>query len=243
MNKNGLFALLLTIGLGTVLSLRMSADKQSLSVLSDMEPVITGESFTPTQPPAHVNQSVQQTIMQVLQEGHYSPKAINDSFSRQVFDRYMEYSDYGKLFFTQEDYNEFSQYRYQIDDQILQNETTLYNLVSKRLQTRLNEANLYYQEALKNPFSFTENDEIELDGKKIKWASNANALKTRWLQTIKYRTLVRFNELKEQQDKQKQTIKTNGKNKTSQSTDTLVMKSDATLELDARESVRKNMPG
>lgn len=243
MNKNGLFALLLTIGLGTVISLRMSADKQSLSVLSDMEPVITGESFTPTQPPAHVNQSVQQTIMQVLQEGHYSPKAINDSFSRQVFDRYMEYSDYGKLFFTQDDYNEFSQYRYQIDDQILQNETTLYNLVSKRLQTRLNEANLYYQEALKNPFSFTDNDEIELDGKKLKWAPNTSALKARWLQTIKYRTLVRFNELKEQQDKQKETIKTNGKNKTLQSTDSIVMKSDAALELEARESVRKNMQG
>ena len=89
MNKNGFFALLLTIGLGTIVSFRMSADKNNLAIMNDMDPVITGESFNPSNPPAHVNQSVQQTIMQVLQEGHYSPKAINDSFSRQAFDRYI----------------------------------------------------------------------------------------------------------------------------------------------------------
>ena len=241
MNKNGLFALLLTIGLATIVSLRMSADKQSLYNISDIDPVITGESLVPTQAPTHVNQSVQQTIMQVLQEGHYSPKAINDSFSRQAFDRYMEYSDYGKLFFTQEDYNEFAQYRFQIDDQILQNETTLYNIVSKRLQTRLNEANTYCQESLKNPYSFTDNDEIELDGKKIKWAANTTALKARWNQTIKYRTLVRFNELKEQQEKEieekKKKISDNKKAVPEK------LKSDTELEAEARESVRKNMQG
>lgn len=241
MNKNGLFALLLTIGLATIVSLRMSADKQSLYNISDIDPVITGESLVPTQPPAHVNQSVQQTIMQVLQEGHYSPKAINDSFSRQAFDRYMEYSDYGKLFFTQEDYNEFAQYRFQIDDHILQNETTLYNLVSKRLQLRLNEANTYCQEALKNAYSFTDNDEIELDGKKLKWAANTTALKTRWNQTIKYRTLVRFNELKDQQEKQLEEKKkkvTDNKKESPEKN-----KTDAELEKEARESVGKNMQG
>lgn len=241
MNKNGLFALLLTIGLATIVSLRMSADKQSLYNISDIDPVITGESLVPTQPPAHVNQTVQQTIMQVLQEGHYSPKAINDSFSRQAFDRYMEYSDYGKLFFTQEDYNEFAQYRFQIDDHILQNETTLYNLVSKRLQLRLNEANTYCQEALKNAYSFTDNDEIELDGKKLKWAANTTALKTRWNQTIKYRTLVRFNELKDQQEKQLEEKKkkvTDNKKESPEKN-----KTDAELEKEARESVGKNMQG
>lgn len=243
MNKNGFWALLLTIGLGTIVSFRMSADKNNLSVLSDMDPVITGESFNPSNPPAHVNQSVQQTIMQVLQEGHYSPKAINDSFSRQAFDRYIEYSDYGKLFFIQEDYNEFSQYRFQIDDQILQNETGLYSLVSKRLQQRLSEANTYYEEALKNPFSFNGNDEIELDGKKLKWAANTEILKSRWFQTIKYRTLVRFNELKEQQDKQKENSKTNNKSKSVAQADTSKIKSDMELEKEARESVRKNMQG
>lgn len=243
MNKNGFFALLLTIGLGTIVSFRMSADKNNLAIMNDIDPVITGESFIPSNPPAHVNQSVQQTIMQVLQEGHYSPKPINDSFSRQAFDRYMEYSDYGKLFFNQEDFNEFSRYRFQIDDQILQNETALYSLVSKRLQQRLNEANTYYEEALKNPFTFNGNDEIELDGKKLKWAANAEALKARWYQTIKYRTLVRFNELKEQQEKQKENTKSNNKSKTTAQPDTTKIKTDLELEKEARESVRKNMQG
>jgi carboxyl-terminal processing protease len=239
MNKNGLLALLITIGLGTVVSFRMNADKHNLMVINEMEPNITGELFTPSNAPAHVNQSVQQTIMQVLQEGHYSPKPLNDSFSRQAFDRYIEYSDYGKLFFTQTDYNEFSLFRYKIDDQILQNETTLYNLVSKRLQERINEANTFYQEALKNPFSFNEKDEIELDGKKIQWAQNTESLKARWMQSIKYRTLVRFNELKEQQDKQKE----NAKKEIKSTIKNEVLKSDAELEIDARESVRKNMQG
>lgn len=241
MNKNGFWGLFIMIGLGFFLSMQLNADKHPFTDLNNMDPVITGETLVPLNAPSNVNQSVQQTIMQVLQEGHYSPKAINDSFSRQVFDRYMEYNDFGKLFFTRNDYNEFSQYRYQIDDHILNGETTLYDLVSKRLQKRILEAKAYYQEALAKPFEFNSNETIELDGKKITWANDTNNLKARWYQSMKYRTLVRFNELKEQQDKQ---IEESKKKKTdAKKAEPFKVKSDSELETEARESVRKNMQG
>lgn len=242
MNKNGFWGLLIMIGIGFFLSVKMNADKQPFTDMNGIDPIITGEALVPTHAPENVNQSVQQTIMQVLQEGHYSPKTINDTFSRQVFDRYMEYNDFGKLFFTRIDYDEFSQYRYKIDDHILSGETTLYDLVSKRLQQRIAEANSYFQEALEKPFEFTSKENIELDGKKIAWTNNATELKARWFQSMKYRTLVRYNELKEQQDKSIETAKS-GDKKNAATTKDLKIKTDAELEKEARESVLKNMQG
>ncbi|MBK7588509.1 MAG: carboxy terminal-processing peptidase [Bacteroidetes bacterium] len=91
----------------------------------------------------------------------------------------------------------------------------------------MKEAEAYYTEALKNPFSFNDQDEIELDGKKINWCNSKEELAMRWNKSMKYRTLARYEELKEQQKK---------------STDKKELaKTTAQLEADSRDNVRKSM--
>jgi carboxyl-terminal processing protease len=91
----------------------------------------------------------------------------------------------------------------------------------------MKEAEAYYTEALKNPFSFNDQDEIELDGKKINWCNSKEELAVRWNKSMKYRTLARYEELKEQQKK---------------STDKKELaKTTAQLETDSRDNVRKSM--
>ncbi len=226
MNKKALFPLLLLLAVGVFFSFKMIADKKLRSNISgDSEFYI--EPYIPDNADITKSQAIQQTIMQIIRDGHYSPKDINDEFSKKVFAKYLEMTDFGKLFFIESDLQEFSKYENGIDDEIQNGSTILYDLVSARIKERMKEAEGYYDEALKSSFSFSDNDEIELDGKKVQWCSDKEALKVRWKKSMKYRTLARLEELREQQKKS-----TDKKEKE---------KTDAQLEIDARENVRKSM--
>src|SRR6201996_7504195 len=55
-----------------------------------------------------------------LEELHYSPKAIDDKFSKEVFDKYLSEVDAEKNVFYQSDIDELSgKYGAEIDDEIL----------------------------------------------------------------------------------------------------------------------------
>lgn len=223
-SKKAFLPIFLLLFVGVFVSFRMIADKKSNTILSEngevyVEPYIAEEHPNDTR-----NQAIQQTIMNVIRDAHFSPKAINDDFSQRVFSRYMEMTDYGKLFLLKSDIDEFRKYELKIDDEIKENSTELFSLVSNRYQQRLKEAESYYTEILKTPFSFNDNDEIELDGKKLAWCNTVDELKNRWKINLKYRTLARYDELKEEETK--------GKDKPI---------SPAEHEVKARESVKKNM--
>lgn len=187
-----------------------------------VEPYIQDDGRTITK-----NQAIQETIHRVISEGHFSPKDLNDDFSKKVFDKYLEMSDYGKLFFLQTDIDAFREHETRIDDEINEGKTDLFDLVNERIKTRMKEASAYYTKALKEPFTFTSDESIELDGKKLNWCMNEQELEQRWYKSMKYRTLARYTELK---DQQKSTTDKAEKEKTL-----------AQLEIDARENVKKSM--
>jgi carboxyl-terminal processing protease len=51
-----------------------------------------------------------EVVTYVLQRGHFSPKDINDSFSKQVFENYIDGIDGQHRFFLQSDINNFKRY-------------------------------------------------------------------------------------------------------------------------------------
>jgi C-terminal peptidase (prc) len=222
--KNGL-PILLVVMLGVFVSFKLIAVKPYEQAYTD------DVHIEPFSAPASANLSrnvaIQQTIYQVIRDGHFSPRDINDDFSKKAFAKYMEFTDFGKVFFLQDDIDAFKKYESQIDDEIKNGTTELFNKVFPTLQDRINESEQYYKTALEHPFSFEAEEEIELDGKKLTWAKNKEELKNRWAKSMKYRTLVRYNELKEEQAKSK-----NEKEK---------KKTNQQLEEEARKSVLKNM--
>ena len=54
----------------------------------------------------------------VIERGHYSPSAIDDTFSKGVYKDYLEALDPSKRFFLQSDIEEFSKFELKLDDQI-----------------------------------------------------------------------------------------------------------------------------
>jgi len=186
-------------------------------------------------PIGEVNQSaalqkdIANRVRRALTEAHYSPIALNDEFSIKVFEKFIEQCDYGKAYFTQEDIEEFSKFKTQLDDQFKNDEISFYELVYKRFQQRLVESIRYYEIAIAMPQTFTAKGDIQLDGKKLDWCKNESAMQKRWNDAVKYRVLAKFVEIEEAQNTKKDTVK-----------DWKIM-SPQVMEDSARRVVKKNM--
>ena len=60
-----------------------------------------------------------QTILGGVKQLHYAPDDINDAFSNQVFDLYVDRIDSGRRWFTTSDVAQLEQWRSKIDDGIV----------------------------------------------------------------------------------------------------------------------------
>lgn len=165
----------------------------------------------------------------VLTNGHYQPQVINDEFSIQVFNRFIESVDPAKRFFTQADIDEFSQYKTLIDDEIKVENIFFYNLVQDRLILRMEESKGYFREILEQPFNFNSEETIDVNFEKQPYAFNQNELINVWKKQLKHSTLVRLHEKLEEEIEKK-------------TKDSLyVSKSFDELEKEARETTLKNL--
>jgi carboxyl-terminal processing protease len=141
-------------------------------------------------------------IRYALQKGHYQPKKINDEFSEKVFNEFIKAADPTKRFFYKKDIEEFSQYKYLIDDQIKNEELTFFNMVYNRYEQRLKDVEAYYKEILANPFDFSRKDTFSVDYDKKDFAGNENEMITIWHNQLKVSTLSRLYDKESFQEKQ-----------------------------------------
>ncbi|WP_431125536.1 carboxy terminal-processing peptidase [Flagellimonas flava] len=131
-------------------------------------------------------------ITYVLERGHYEPKNLNDSFSSNVFDDFVDILDPTKRYFLASDIREFEKYRFQIDDEIKNTDITFFNIVYQRLMKRMGEAKDIYKEVLSQPFDYSIEETINIDYKDQDYAANRKQLKERWRKQLKYNTLAVF---------------------------------------------------
>jgi carboxyl-terminal processing protease len=170
---------------------------------------------------------IMNTVMSVIQEGHYSPRDLDDSISIKAFDKFFETIDYEKKYFSKQDYKQFASYRFKLDDEIKSNSLEFFYKVLPVFRKKLDESVTIYTKILKKPFSFDTNDSLEFDYKKIPFSANEKELEEKWEKILKYRTLVKYIDLKEAEDKKVA------------DTPNYVAKDFTTLEKEARESVLK----
>ena len=167
------------------------------------------------------------TVMAVLERGHYSPRPLDDKFSQSVYDKTLENLDYEKKFFTQSDIEGFKKYKNDIDDEIKGNSLEFFNAVNDVFVKRVTDAEGYYKAILQKPFTFNGSDELQLDSKKLDYPKDDAEMKTRWEAYLKYRVLSKYEELKEAETKK---VKDSANYKA---------KDFATLEKESRETILK----
>ena len=118
-----------------------------------------------------------QTLLGGIKQLHYSPNKVDDGFSKEVFDLYMERLDNGKRWLTASEVSTLSAYQMEIDDAILEPDYEFFEKSIELKKAGLARAKSYYQEILKTPFDFTKAEDVELDGDKKGFAANENELK------------------------------------------------------------------
>ncbi len=163
-------------------------------------------------------------IGSLLEQQHYSPKLINDAFSKQVFKKYLEELDGDKIVFLQSDINDFKKYETSIDDEIHGAEIKFAPAVSLVYEKRMAEDLAVYKDVLSHPFDFTVNEDMTKDGDKIGYPSNEAERNDRIRKKAKFLTLERYSDMIDLREK------------TSKDS---VQKTDAQLESDARAKVLK----
>ena len=146
---------------------------------------------------------VLETVMKTIQTGHYSPKALDDTFSARVFNKIVHEFDYDKLFFTRQDMKMLNTYQFRISDEIKNNSIEFFDSLDAVFGRRVKSTEKYYPEILSKPFSFTSNDELQLNADKEDYAKDDNDLKDRWREFLKYRVLGKYVDLEKDQEKKK----------------------------------------
>jgi len=185
--------------------------------------VIGGTDIVLTQ-----KQRLLQAVGAYLEQHHYSPKNINDAFSKQVFKKYLDELDGDKTLFLQSDVNSLKKFESLIDDEIHGGPIEFAPAVSATYDKRLDESIAMYKEILAKPFEFTKDESVELNADKLNYPASQQERKDRWRKKLKLYTLERFVDLQDQREKNKDKKD-------------FVVKTDAELEKEARNRVLKVM--
>ena len=149
------------------------------------------------------NQILQDMLMSVLNQAHYSPLKVDDSFSEKTYDLYLKRIDINKKFLLQSDVDAFNKYKKNIDDEINAGTFDFYKLSADIIAKRIKEKENWAKEILAKPFDYSVDEEYETDGEKLKYASNEEALKAEWVKMLKYQTLSRLDDMLTGQEKAK----------------------------------------
>jgi carboxyl-terminal processing protease len=171
-----------------------------------------------------------ETVMKTIQAGHYSPRPVDDTFSSRVYHSMVNAFDGEKLYFTKNDIEKLSKYEFSIDEEVAVGSTEFFDTLEAIYLRRMNASEKIYESILKTPFSFNTDEELQLTPDKKEYAADEVARTERWRKYLKYRTLAKFVDLKTEQDKKKE-------NKDSVNAK---MKTDAELEIQAREDILKS---
>ena len=180
------------------------------------------------------------TIGHLLESEHYSPRKIDDVFSKEVFDAYLKTLDPEKNILLQSDVDSLKIFATTIDDEIHGSPILFEPAADAIYERRALEAKKIFEEIIQKPFNYNVDDSIRLDADSIQYAANASEKYTRWNQILKYKALDRYVTLIEDREKQ-QAAKAIRDTATIKDTSKVVFvyKSDADLEIEARASVKK----
>ncbi|WP_460220756.1 carboxy terminal-processing peptidase [Psychroserpens sp. MEBiC05023] len=181
-----------------------------------------------------------QLISYVLEQGHFNPQDVDDRFSEQVFNDYLEQLDPFKRYFYESDIKEFEAYKLQLDDQINAYDVSFFSLTHDRLLKRIAESKEIYKNVLSEPFDFSINEDFSTDYEKLGYVNSKKEMKERWRKQLKFSTIANFDDLLgDQENAKKQNLPEKDFSESSETT--IVNKSKKELEVEARDVTRRSL--
>ncbi len=197
-----------------------------------------GSYIDPTDP--EKEKVIQDAVMGILDQYHYDPEQIDDDFSKEAYDYFLNYVDSRKRYYTQEDLAQIASYELLIDDQFNEGVFDFFDEATALLNARIDRVESLYKEILGSPLDFSVDEDFEFDPEKKGWAKDDDAQKERWRKQLKYDVLAELTSQLEKQEKAQKRLAKGLDDKVDQETEETVKAKEEALIRD-KELVAKSL--
>lgn len=128
-------------------------------------------------------------VGQFITNVHYRKFAIDDNLSSELYSNYIKHLDPLHLYFIESDINEFENFKFTLDDDLMMGNAqagfVIYNKYQQRLEERIN----FTFDILKTEMSFETNDSFLYKREEVPFAKNLSELDKLWINKVKYEVL------------------------------------------------------
>jgi carboxyl-terminal processing protease len=149
-------------------------------------------------------QTIMVSVKNTLSYLHYSPKPINDAYSKDVYKHYFEMIDPGKRYFLQSDMTEFAKHETKLDDYLNMGDLSFYKLTVDRLYQRVDEIDKITQEIFSKPINLEEDETLTLEAKLKNVPKDKQEQYNEWKKFIKYNILQEIESMNSKEEAQKE---------------------------------------
>jgi carboxyl-terminal processing protease len=174
--------------------------------------------------PEEKYQKIFSQISEMLEDAHFSPRKIDDQFSKDVFKKYLSSLDPDKNVFVLSDIKELKKFETIIDDELHGAPIQFFYAANVIYQKRIKEASAIFPTLLSQPFNFNVDESVFIDAEKLDFPANESARKELWRKRLKYMTLDRYSAQLEEKEQNA------GKKD-------FIAKADSTIERESRQKV------
>ena len=171
-------------------------------------------------------EKVLRLVGEMLEEGHFSPRKIDDDFSKDIFTKFLQSLDPDKIYFLSGDVAQLKKYELQLDDEIRGASLESFFAINELYKQRVVQSADLYRSILTQPFDYNIDEQYVEDEEKRSYPRNETEWREAWRKKLKYYALERYTDLLEEQEKNK------GK-------EGFVMLSKEEMEKEARDKVLK----
>ena len=142
--------------------------------------------------PTRKQQHASLDVVTLLKQLHYNKVNMNDHMSDRVFNRYLKVLDPNRSYFLESDIEDFSKFRYQLDEALqtgnLAPAFLIFNRYQERLVSRLDKVITQLEKGV-DQFDFTKDEEYLLDRSEADWAKNDSEMEELWRKRLKHLAL------------------------------------------------------
>src|SRR6218665_1352924 len=130
------------------------------------------------------------TVIDILNQNHFSKILLNDSLASVILDKYIEALDPGKTYFLKSDINSFAKYRTTLDDMARREDVSPAFDIFKLYCKRFKERQQYVMDTLiGRKYEFTKEEYYETDRKGAPWCESRKDINSLWETIIKSQVL------------------------------------------------------
>jgi carboxyl-terminal processing protease len=139
----------------------------------------------------------------ILSYLHYSPKPINDAYSKEVYKQYFESIDPTKTYFLQSDMDEFRKYETKLDDYLNTGDLTFYKLTVDKLYQRIDEIDKMTKDIFSKPINLEEDEILTLEPKLKNAPASKQQQYNEWRKYVKYNILQEIESMNRKSEEKK----------------------------------------